>query len=460
MTEFNNPDSIYPVELHTAPLNHSARRLALAWLIVIGSALVISGLFAVLLLIARLPKLEILFTIPNFINTTPIIYFNQTTIIWFLASCGLLWSLYESQITFGHRVALVFTTLGSITLGLTPLIGFSEPILNYYLPILRHPLFWGGIFIFSLGIFLQVLLTLRQINLRIFLNHPAQIAAITIALTVFAAFLTLIWTGFHLTGWEGQTYFEFLFWGSGHIMQFAYTQLMITAWLGIATGLKITLRISEVVLKWLIIIGILPLLFIPVHYLRYAVASPELHHAFVMLMRHGGGIAAIPIGLIIFYELIQQRGELSNYQRPLLAALSASLILFIIGGLLGGMITMISSLVPVHYHAFTAGVRVALMGLIYHLLPILGFMPPASRLAAIQPWLYAGGELLHIIGFTIAANLGIQSQNLLIAPVANEISAKIVVGIMEFGDLLAAIGIIVFIVVIINSLNRNYALRW
>ncbi|CAK0765694.1 conserved membrane hypothetical protein [Gammaproteobacteria bacterium] len=438
----------------------SARKLALAWLIVCLTALIISGLFVILAIIAHIPKFTNFFTIDSFSRSALIVYFDQSVLIGFLSFCGVLWSLGESEITFTHRLALVFTILGCVAISITPFNGFSEPLFNNYVSLLRHPLFFGGIFLFGFGILFQVLLTLRQAATRSTWTRPDRLAALTTAFATLTAFLALAWTWIYLVGKDGQDYFEVLFWGCGHILQFVYTQLMVMAWLGLAAGLGLTLRISIRVLQGLIVLGVLPVLLVPVHYVRYAVDSQEIHHAFVMLMRHGGGLAAIPIGIVIFYGLLQRRGEISGEARPLFSALSSSLLLFSIGGVLGWMISAIHSLVPTHQHAFIGGTTLALMGLTYHLLPILEFNPPSSRLAVMQPWIYAIGQLLQIGVLAISGVVGIQYHAFNIVSEANTLGSKVAMGIMAFGGFIAAIGVILFVMMVVNALNHPRTPRW
>ena len=50
------------------------------------------------------------------------------------------------------------------------------------------------------------------------------------------------------------------------------------------------------------------------------------------------------------------------------------------------------------------------MGLCYHLLPRLGFGPVSVRLATWQLYLYAGGQLLHIVGLAWSGGYGVQRK--------------------------------------------------
>ncbi|CAK0779376.1 conserved membrane hypothetical protein [Gammaproteobacteria bacterium] len=462
MIEPSNPptSSTYPSALRTTTIPPSARTLALGWLVLGITALAIAGVFAILLVLARTPGLSALFPTTDFFRTALIVHVDQSVLIWFLAFGGVLWSLGEREITFLHRLALVFATLGCLAVALTPFAGFSEPFLNNYVPVLRHPLFFGGIFLFATGILFQALLALRQTTTHTDWIRPDRLAALTAAVATLTALLALTWTWIHLTRWEGQAYFEFLFWGGGHTIQFAYSQLMVAAWLGLAAGLGITLRVSIRALQGLLILGVLPILIVPVLYSLYAVDSPQAHSAFMTLMRHGGGLAAIPIGIIVFYGLVKQRGELSSDERPLYAALTASLLLFSVGGVLGWVISGLNTIIPAHYHGSIVGVTLALMGLSYHLLPLLGFSPPPSHLATIQPWVYAVGQLLHVGGLAASGAMGIQRKTAGAAQGLDTLSAKVAMGVMGLGGLLAIIGGILFVVAVVYALRHPRAPRW
>ncbi len=446
------PSSTYPSTLRTEPPSLPARELALGWLLLGIAALGIAGLFAILLALARTPGVSDWFPTLDFFRTTLIIHVNQSVLVWFLAFGGVLWSLGERTVSFPHRIALALATMGCLGIALSPFAGHSEPFLNNYVPILRNPLFFGGLAVFALGVVLHAVLTLRQITTHTEWTRPDRLAAITAAMAAIAALLALGWTWWHLTGWTGQAYFELLFWGGGHTVQFAYTQIMVAAWLGLAAGLGVTLRVSVRVLQGLLVLGVLPILIVPAIYGLYAVDSPEAHSAFAALMRVGGGLAALPMGLIVAYGLLQRRGELSPDEKPLYAALTASLLLFAVGGVLGWVISGVNTIIPAHYHGAIVGVTLALMGLTYHLLPLLGFSPPPPRIATLQPWVYAIGQFLHVSGLAASGAMGIQRKVAGSAQGLDTLGAKIAMGVMGFGGLLAVIGGILFVAAAVYSL--------
>jgi cytochrome c oxidase subunit 1 len=66
--------------------------------------------------------------------------------------------------------------------------------------------------------------------------------------------------------------------------------------------------------------------------------------------------------------------------------------------------------IPAHYHGCIVGVTLALMGLVYHLLPRLGYGADGAAVAAVQPWLYGIGQLLHIVGLVWSGGYGVQRK--------------------------------------------------
>ena len=56
--------------------------------------------------------------------------------------------------------------------------------------------------------------------------------------------------------------------------------------------------------------------------------------------------------------------------------------------MIGFMISGSNVRIPAHYHGCIVGVTLAMMGMVYRLLPQLGFAAPQSRAAAWQPAIY------------------------------------------------------------------------
>ncbi|MGZ5104284.1 MAG: cbb3-type cytochrome c oxidase subunit I, partial [Usitatibacter sp.] len=108
--------------------------------------------------------------------------------------------------------------------------------------------------------------------------------------------------------------------------------------------------------------------------------------------------------------------------------------------------------VPAHYHGCIVGVTLAMMGITYLLLPRFGFAAPSSRLAAWQPWIYGGGQLMHIAGLVISGGYGVQRKVAGAEQVLRSTPEVVGMGIMGLGGLVAVAGGLVFVVVIVRAL--------
>ena len=253
---------------------------------------------------------------------------------------------------------------------------------------------------------------------------------------------------------DDHSYFEYLFWGSGHTVQFAYTQLMLVSWIWLYSVVYQDIKIRPAVLSIILILGALPVVFTPVIQFLHGSFSPEYRQHFTTLMRQGGGIAALPIGLILLWYIFRNSLKLTDQQKPLANALVASILLFGAGGALGFMTHGVNTIIPAHYHGSIVGVTLALMGFIYFLLPHLGFRSPDSKLARRQPYIYASGQFIHISGLAIAGAMGIQRKTAGAAQGLDSLTAKAVMGVMGLGGLIAIIGGILFLVVTINAMRK------
>ena len=108
---------------------------------------------------------------------------------------------------------------------------------------------------------------------------------------------------------------------------------------------------------------------------------------------------------------------------------------------------------PAHYHGCIVGVTLAMMGVTYLMLPRLGFVAPRSRLAAWQPWIYGGGQLLHIAGLVISGGYGVKRKVAGADQVLRSLPEVAGMGIMGAGGLLAVVGGLAFVVVVIASIR-------
>jgi cytochrome c oxidase subunit 1 len=438
-------------------MDAAGRRLATGWLILGVGALALAGLFAILLVLARTPGMEGFFPTQDFFRTALVVHVDQSVLIWFLAFAGVLWSLEAGDGAPGlRRVALGVAALGCLLVAASPFLGAAAPLMNNYVPVLRHPLFFVALAVFGLGILLQILLYLQRAVTRMAWFDPLWVGTFSAALAALGAMGSLAWSGLSLSGdWPGQAYYEYLFWSGGHVLQFAYTQLMLLAWLWLARHAGVPLALGDRALALILVLGVLPLLAVPVIHGLYPVDSAWSRLAFTRLMQWGNGLAAVPIGLLLVVGLVARRRTTRGNDLPAHRALLASLVLFAAGGLLGSAIGGVNTVIPAHYHGSIVGVTLAFMGLTYLLLPRLGFAAPEGRMARVQAYVYGSGQLLHIAGLAVSGALGIQRKTAGAAQGLEGLWAKAAMGVMGLGGLLAVVGGILFVLVVIRALLRR-----
>jgi hypothetical protein len=437
-------------------VSDAQRRLAGAWLKLGITALALAGIFAILLVVARAPGTEALFPTQDFFRVALIVHVDQSVLIWFLAFAGVLWSLGGQGSPRLAWIAFGMAAAGCVLVAAAPFLGAADPLLNNYIPVLNHPLFLVALAVFGAGALLQVIAYLTGGLGRLSWDDPIAVGIGTSAFAALIAALSLVWTWAGLSPqWEGKALYEYLFWGPGHVIQFAYTQIMLVGWIWVARGVGRPLGLSDRQLSGLLVLGVLPLLLVPVVHVLYAPDSAETRLAFTRLMQYGNALAAVPIGLLLAAALLRHRREpLGEDRVPAYRALVASVVLFAAGGLIGAAIAGVNTVIPAHYHGSIVGVTLALMALTYQLLPQLGFGRAEGRMARWQAGVYGGGQLLHIAGLAASGAMGIQRKT---AGAAQGLSgaAKAFMGVMGLGGLLAVIGGILFVLVVLFAFKRR-----
>jgi hypothetical protein len=259
-------------------------------------------------------------------------------------------------------------------------------------------------------------------------------------------------------GIDAKGYYELAFWGGGHVLQFAWTLLMFVAWLWLAEAGGAPLPLTPRTTTLLLGVGLVAVFLTPVIYLAYDVGSVEHHRLHTWLMRFGGGLAILPFALAVVVGLARAASPRAE-QTMLRSALTASLVLFGVGGLIGLMISGSNVRIPAHYHGSIVGVTLAFMGLAYLLLPRLGFAAVAPRAARWQLWLYAGGQLLHVAGLVWSGGYGVQRKVAGAAQAHRGTEEIVAMGIMGLGGLIAVIGGTLFLVLAFMAVFRRPAAR-
>jgi len=430
--------------------------LARAWLWLAVAALVGSGLFAVLLVGARTPGVQALLPGVDFFHVALVVHVDLSVLVWFVSIAGLMWSLSGAArwIEVGWA-GWALCALGALTMAAAPFIDVGAPVMSNYVPVITSRMFLYGLVLFGLGL---GIVTLRALAFpgRVGLSLPGEgvmrfglsAAAVATAVTLGAQVWSWLALRQGLTqGLEDRTYFELLFWGPGHVLQFTWTLLMLVSWLWLATLTEAPLPLSPRVVVLLFGVALVSVFATPVIYLAWDVGSVEHSKLFTWLMRFGGGLAILPMVLALCVG-VARAAACPQWARPLRSALWSSVALFCIGGGIGFLIQGSDVRIPAHYHGSIVGVTLALMGAAYALMPRLGLGTPQSRLAVWQPVIYGTGQLMHIVGLVWSGGYGVQRKVAGAAQVLRTPQEVAGMGLMGLGGLVAIIGGLLFIVVV------------
>ncbi len=442
---------------YTLPIADEARhRLAAGWLYVAVGFLLASGVYPLLLALARTT-----YEMPwkDFFYTALVLHVDFTVLWWLLAIGGVFWSLNSTNKAIGWGwVSLALVVGGGVLIGIAPLTGAANPLTNNYVPMLENALFIKGLLIFGTGI---LLLVLRSLCLLPYLQlcfsdgeAALRFGAFTSALATLIAILALLWTYIEIPAGSGRSYYEVLFWAGGHILQFTHSALMCICWLWLAGACSIRLPGNAWLVTISFAIGAIPLLLTPWPFFVYEIGGPEFMSWFVWFMRDGNGIAPMLVGLIIVWGLFVKTA--SNLKlRHLYASLVFSIMMFGLGGVLGWFIGESSTLITAHYHGSIVAVTMAFMAMTYYWLPAFGFATPNLKWARIQVYTFAFGQTMHIVGLAWGGGHGMKRK---VVGTTQDIGVQTFVSpqdLVGLGGVIAVLSGILFAIVVLPVMLKG-----
>lgn len=427
-------------------LSPSRRKLLRGWSLLAVASLALAGLFAILLVMSRMPVIGEAVPWPNeFFQKGLVAHVVLSFAVWYLAVFGCLAQFNQEQTdSIIDKIGLGLASLGTVLLLIPALLDRGEPTLNNYIPVIIDPLYYTGLIFLAAGVLLAVYPLLR--------TGPNLRGATTLYFAAIAAFL------FALSQISGQTashdFNESLFWGGGHILQFVNVALMLAAWsmLGeAALGQPLTgkgpYRFAIILLT---VSGLSGLAF----YFVWDISDSAHVKAFTDLQYALGppvvifGLAALPRMKALFAD--------SNWRSPAGLSFIASVLVFAAGGFLGFFVDGLDTRTPAHYHGVIAGINLAFVGLFYAVfLPQLGHTVKTGKLIFSQITLYAVGQFLFIVGMFIAGGMGAARKTMDSGVDTASSAGVLAAGIRDFGGGLAIIGGVMFIVIALKALLRK-----
>lgn len=429
---------------HQSPYAHS-------WLKLGVFSLIAAGIFSLLLVLSRTPGAQDIIPWIDFFHTALVVHVNLSVLIWFMSFSCLFWSIYSgSRFVLADRIAFLLCVIGTGILVVAPFLGADKPLLNNYIPVLQHPLFFWAVGLFTLGVLIQCVRVLSIFPEK--LDEITQIAPYIAAIFTMVSIISLGISWLNLpVDIENLIYYEYLFWGSGHVLQFSHTCLLLFSWLILLKAIGGVIPGSQNTTKWLFLILLLPLTYVLHIYVVREVFSPEHIVEFTQLMKYGG-LTSLPLGLIIAWSFLRSDLDNSIDNKAAKAALFTSVVLFAVGGVIGFLIHGVNVVIPAHYHGSIVGVTLAFMGIAYYLLPKLGYRKPVWKMAHIQPYVYGGGQLMHVLGLAWSGGYGVQRKTAGSAQGLDSLPEVIGMGMMGLGGLISIIGGVLFLIVMLKSM--------
>lgn len=422
------------------------------------AALGIAGLFATILVVARSPQFKELPVVQQFFEVALVVHVDLSVLIWFLSMVCMgvarLMAPHFARFPYWHGAGFACVALATALIALSPL-GAWLPLKSNYIPVLHNPLFLASLGLLAAGLILSLvpaMLTFARPTAWRMLD-AAGVGYVSAGAAVLLGIAGFMLGGYYLPGgMELTEHYDRLFWAGGHILQFAFTLLVMAAWV----QLMQVIRGAAPDKRMLMPFYLLTVLGATVSLGGFALADMA-DDAFTVfqtrMMIEWGGIGATVVALIVLTALVQTPWV--RAERTSLAALLVSLTLFFVGGGLGLIINGQNTGIPAHYHGMIGGITQALMGLAYLALPRFGYAPVGrSRLALWQVWVYGAGQLMHAGGLAYSGGYGLLRKT---AGGFGNLSPdlKIALGVFTLGGLLAIIGGILFVVVMLRALLRR-----
>ena len=217
-------------------------------------SLAMAGIFALLLAVSRIPGIQDILPLPlDFFDRGLVIHVVFSFVVWFQAVFGCLLNVSTSRLADGAprlqglgKLALLGAYASCVLLFVPAFMENGEATLNNYIPAITDPVYYAGLALLGAALGLMVLRLLINVSgSQGRWKEPLPFGTLSTALIFGVALLcfAIAWAVLaeELLSYE---FNESLFWGGGHILQFANTAMLITALFVLA---RLTLK--DIVLK-------------------------------------------------------------------------------------------------------------------------------------------------------------------------------------------------------------------
>ncbi|MFP3030181.1 MAG: hypothetical protein ACEY3M_03105, partial [Wolbachia sp.] len=246
-------------------------------------ALACSGLLSIIVIFLRLPFISSLVPSAQYIfDNALVIHVNLSILVWMCSIISLLFIINLQNTNSWFNFSWVLSTLSMLLMFISAFVPNTEVIKSNYIPVLQNKLFLFGLSLFIASILVNTMLAYTSKKEVSFLS-VGQIGLVIILVSSFLCFV-LAYNNMPpgLYHSDNNLFYEYLFWGGGHLLQFAFTQGMFLVYLmisdvSLASSNKIT--ILPLFINTILAVGA------PFVYFVYPVDSAKLIQFFTWHMR-------------------------------------------------------------------------------------------------------------------------------------------------------------------------------
>ena len=440
-------------------LSHSdVRHLTAGWLALAVGALAIATMCAVLLTVARTPWLSAWSTSGEFFGRALVVHVTLAVVIWFLACAAAFWTVACGVPGGRAALALRWAALAMAAVGMCFTVAAlffdsAQVVLANYVPVLDHPAFFTGLALFASGVTLTGVTSLRGVMNRGFAGPPWRLGVVLSLVAALVALGTWMASYVSLQGMPSPGRFEYLAWGTGHVLQFVHVLLLMSVWSVLGAQLLGRAVAPRRWLQGLLLFSVLPLLAVPVIHLAYPIDDFGLRRAYTLLMAVGVWPAAAVLGMRLLVLL--HRGTHSTWRTPQGLALGLSILLFLLGCGLGAMIQSDTTLVPAHYHGTVGAVTQAYMAMAYHLLPAFGAAAVPGKAMRLQALTYGLGLMTLALALAWSGSMGVPRKTLHTDVLLEFPTYFTAMGLAGLGGLMAVVGATLFVINVVRSVRSG-----
>lgn len=434
-------------------MHNMARR----WIYLGIIALAISGLYSVVLVLLRTPLFSHFATNKDLFRTALVVHVDLSVLVWLLSIIASLWcKTIEDKYDYWLRYSFYVALVGVLLISISPLTGEINPVLNNYIPMLENVCFISGIVLFGCALVITSIFVLccKSHSIVFYANFSSAIAFLISCLCIILSYSSLYKLQYPL---DLHFFYETIFWSGGHALQFVYVSGFML--IGLIIFQKWTAKSlkNNSLYNMIFILNLLLLLPVFFPHFMYKIDSVEFTLFYSQHMKYCGGVAPVLLVAVVLLDFIAPnaaspwiRNDTNIQVIPANNSLITAVCLFAIGGIIGLMISGTNVTIPAHYHGSIVGISLAFMGYTYG--ELSGVDTVWGKGARMQPYIYAIGQTMHILGLAWSGGYGVMRKN---PDAVIPMQAKIAMGIMGFGGAIAIIGGLMFVYVCARTVLRS-----